>query len=63
MSILLLAASAIILVALQIKLLGFAILLIGAVITLFFCEKKFGKDIILLYISLAILGITLFQQI
>jgi len=49
--------TAIVLIALQIKPLGFILLLIGSLLLLI-CSKKFRKDIVLIYISLAILGIT-----
>lgn len=57
-SLILLTCAAIILIALQIKLFGWLILLLGAFVTFFFCEKQFRKDIILLFISVGILGIT-----
>lgn len=57
-SFILLACSAITLIALQLKLFGGILLLLGVIDTLFFCEKKFSKEIILIYISIGILGIT-----
>lgn len=57
LSLLLLAVTAVVLIAFQIKPLGWILLALG-VIVLFFCSKKFRKDIVLIYGSLAILGIT-----
>ncbi|HEX8932277.1 MAG TPA: CPBP family intramembrane glutamic endopeptidase [Patescibacteria group bacterium] len=49
--------SAIMLVALQIKPLGWLPLALGAFVTMALGEKQFRKDIILLYLSLTLLGI------
>ena len=49
--------SAVVLIALQLKLYGWIILGLGA-ISLLFYHKDFAKNILLVYISLAILGIT-----
>lgn len=56
-AILLLIVTAITLIALQMKPLGFYILGLGVITTLL-GNTKFRKDIVLIYISLAILGIT-----
>ncbi|MBI5122710.1 CPBP family intramembrane metalloprotease [Candidatus Roizmanbacteria bacterium] len=56
-SIFILAFSAITLVALQIKPLGWLSLGIGALITLLAKDKQFRQNIILIYLSLALLGI------
>jgi membrane protease YdiL (CAAX protease family) len=57
LAIILLIVTAITLIALQTKPLGFYILAIGAITTLF-SNTKFRKDILLIYVSLAILGVT-----
>lgn len=57
LSLFFLALTAIVLIGLQIKLFGFIILGIG-IITLFFCKKDFRNNILLIYFSLALLGIT-----
>lgn len=57
LSIFLLALTAVILIALQIKPFGFVILGIG-VLMLFFCKKDFRNNILLIYGCLALLGIT-----
>jgi len=56
-SISILVLSAIVLVGLQIKLLGWVLFTVG-IISLFFCIKQFRKDLLLIYISLGLLGIT-----
>lgn len=53
----LLCISTVFLIGLQVKLLGWSILVIG-VLSLFFSTKQFRKDVLLLYISIAILGVT-----
>lgn len=53
----LLLTSAVVLVALQLKPLGWLILVISA-LTLIACQKKYARDALLLHISLAILGLT-----
>jgi membrane protease YdiL (CAAX protease family) len=55
-ALILLAATAIFLIALQIKSLGWVLFLCG-IAAVCFSEKAFRKDIILIYISLGILGI------
>lgn len=55
-SILLLLTSSVVLVALQIKPFGWIILLASA-LSLFFTDKKYARDILLLHISLSLLGI------
>lgn len=57
LSILFLIVTAITLIAFQIKPLGFYLLSIGALITIF-TDKNFRRHILLIYISLAILSIT-----
>jgi hypothetical protein len=57
MSILLLCLSAVFLVALQMHLIGWLMLLVG-LLTLPFCPGHFAKDILLIYVSMAILGLT-----
>jgi len=52
-----LCLSAIILIALQMHIVGWLILLIGLTL-LPFCQKNFAKDLFLLYISIALLGLT-----
>ena len=56
-SIVLLCLSAVVLIALQLKVYGWAILIVGFA-SLFFCRKDFAKSLGLVYIALAILGIT-----
>jgi len=56
-SLLLLGASGIVLIALQIKPAGWLVLAAGAAL-LPFCRKEFAKDLLLLYLSAAILGVT-----
>ena len=56
-SLIFLPLTALILIALQIKLAGFLLLGIGLVMLLF-CGKQFRKDILLLYFCLLLLGIT-----
>lgn len=56
-SILFLIVTAITLIALQLKPVGFYLLLAGACITLF-TDNKFRRDILLIYCSLAILSLT-----
>lgn len=56
-SLLLLCVTAVVLIALQIKPFGWYLLAAG-LFALFFCPKEFRKHIFLIYISLAILGIT-----
>ncbi|MBA3724185.1 MAG: CPBP family intramembrane metalloprotease [Candidatus Levybacteria bacterium] len=56
-SLILLALTAIVLLALQIKLLGFIILGFG-IVSLFFCRRDFRKNILLIFLCLALLGIT-----
>ena len=53
----LLCVVAILLIALQLKLAGWIVLVLG-LISLLFCSKQFRKDLLLIYISIAILGIT-----
>lgn len=53
----LLASAGIILIGLQMKALGFIILGFG-LISLYYCPKKFAKELLLVYISLALLAIT-----
>lgn len=55
--ILLLDISAVILIGLQMKLVGYGLLIIGMVLLLL-CSRQFKKDIALIYICLAILGLT-----
>lgn len=57
LSIFFLIVTAIILIALQIKPIGFYILALGALITLI-ADKNFCRHILLIYVSLAILSIT-----
>jgi membrane protease YdiL (CAAX protease family) len=57
LSIILLALTGVVLIGLQMKPLGFLLLGFGF-LSLIFCEKKFRRDIALLYLSLAILGLT-----
>jgi len=52
-----LCTSSITLIALQLPILGWICLIIG-LLSLVLCEKKFTKEILLIYLSLAILGIT-----
>src|SRR5438046_616057 len=56
LSIIFLAFSAVILIALQVKTFGWIILAVGLLITLF-SSKQFRKDISLIYLSLGFLGI------
>jgi len=56
-NILLLCASAVVLIALQLKLYGW-ILLAAGMTTLFLCRKDFAKNLLLVYLSLGILGST-----
>lgn len=56
-TLLLLPITAVFLIALQMKPFGWYIFLAG-VVALFFCDKSLRKDIILVYISLALLGVT-----
>jgi membrane protease YdiL (CAAX protease family) len=56
-SIILLALTGIVLIGLQMKEIGFILLGCG-VFTLFFCENQFRRNIFLLYLCLAILGLT-----
>ncbi len=56
-SLVLLDVSALVLIGLQLKIVGWILLLIGFV-TLFFCQKQWRKDISLIYLSLTLLGIT-----
>lgn len=57
LSLLLLVVSTIVLIGLQIKPLGWELLAFGALILLF-TQKQFGKDVLLIYISIALLGLT-----
>ncbi len=57
LSLLLLCASTILLVGLQLKIEGFILLLIS-VVFLLLCNKRFRKDLFLIHISIGILGIT-----
>lgn len=57
LSIFSLLVSTVFLIALQLKFLGWIILFFGA-LSLFFCEKKLSKYFFLIYISVAILGVT-----
>jgi len=57
LAIILLATSAIVLIALQMKILGWLLLGTG-IIVLFFCHKQFRKDLLLIYFCLGLLGIT-----
>jgi hypothetical protein len=52
-----LCGSAIILIALQLHVIGWILLSIGLAL-LPFCQKHFAKDLLLLYISIALLGVT-----
>ncbi len=54
---LLLPTTAICLIALQMKPFGWYIFIAG-VLTLFFCTRQLRKDLLLVYISLALLGVT-----
>ena len=56
-NIVLLCASAVVLIALQLKLYGWILLAAGAA-ALFFCRKDFAKNLLLVYVSLGILGTT-----
>lgn len=56
-SILLLDCAAIVLIALQMKLFGWILLAVGAIMLLF-CNKQFRNNIFLIYVSIAILGVT-----
>lgn len=57
LSLIILAITSVVLIALQIKLAGWFMVLLGLG-TLLFCSKQFRKHILLIYISLALLGIT-----
>jgi|SRR6185369_12449393 len=57
LSLILLAVSTLLLIPLQMKMIGWPVLLLGLG-TLLLCEKQFRKDIFLIYVSLALLGIT-----
>ncbi len=57
LAIVILDIAAIILIGLQIKFWGWLLLLLG-VFFLFFCDKQFRKDFFLIYLCLAILGVT-----
>jgi membrane protease YdiL (CAAX protease family) len=57
LSLILLPLSSILLIGLQFKLIGFVLLFLG-IFSLFFCSKTFRKDLLLVYISLGILGMT-----
>ena len=52
-----LCASAVVLIALQLKLYGWILLVFGAA-TLLVCRKDFAKNLLLVYVSLGILGAT-----
>lgn len=56
-NIILLCIGTVTLIGLQIKFLGWFLLLLGF-ITLLFCRRQFSKDVLLIYISIGILGIT-----
>ena len=56
LSLILLIVAAYIVIALQIKALGWVMLLVGAGITLTLCAKTFRKEIILLYIAIGCLS-------
>ncbi|MBT4210137.1 MAG: CPBP family intramembrane metalloprotease [Candidatus Komeilibacteria bacterium] len=53
----LLSSAGIILIGLQIKFVGWLMLILG-LISLYYCRKKFAKEVLLVYISLALLAIT-----
>lgn len=53
----LLASTGVILIGLQIKLFGWLFLIAG-LITLWYCRKKFAKELLLVYISMVLLAIT-----
>lgn len=57
LTILLLACTGVVLIALQIKTAGWILFGLGLV-ALLFCENQFRKDIFLVYVSLGLLGIT-----
>jgi len=57
LNIVILAASTIMLIGLQIKPFGWIPLGLG-LLTLLFCHRQFAKDLLLIYISVAILGLT-----
>lgn len=57
LNIILLCLSTVILIGLQIKPEGWILLLLSS-LTLLLCSKQFAKDLLLIYISIAILGIT-----
>jgi len=56
-SLILFPLTAVVLIALQIKTLGFILLLVG-ILSLLFCSLTFRRDIILLYLCLLLLGLT-----
>lgn len=56
-SLILLCLSTVLLIGLQVKLLGWMLLVLG-LLSLCLCSKQFAKDIVLLYVSIAILGLT-----
>lgn len=56
-NILLLCLATVVLIALQVKLLGFLLLATG-VASLWFCRKDFGKNVALIYATVALLGLT-----
>lgn len=57
LNILLLCISTVILIGLQIKPEGWILLLLSS-LTLLLCSKQFAKDLLLIYIAIAILGVT-----
>lgn len=57
LNIVLLSITAIVLIGLQIKPVGWILLLLG-ISTLFLCRKEFAKHLLLIYISLSLLGLT-----
>lgn len=57
LSLILLASSGIVLIGLQIKIIGWLLLLAGFV-SLIFCTKKFAKDILLIYVAMVLLAVT-----
>ena len=56
-NILLLCASAVVLIALQMQLYGWILMALG-LLTLLWCRKEFAKNLLLVYVSLGILGLT-----
>ena len=57
LSLVLLVSTGVVLVGLQLKTIGWPILLVG-LFSLTLCRKKFAKDLLLIFISLAFLGLT-----